>query len=273
MSPPDLIENCFHLFTDLFFAYWPQPVPSRKKLLGCKIVSHRGAHDNQVVFENTLEAFERVHQAGVWGVEFDIRWTRDLCPVVFHDPDLKRLFQSDERISELTRDQIRKQYPLIPDLAEVIQRYGKKLHLMVEIKKEPYPQPEYQNQVLKNLFAPLTPRTDFHIMSLSPEMFPLISFTDRSCLLPIAETNFIRLSRLAFEQHYGGITGHYLFLSNGLLQKHRNRQQGAGTGFPRSRNAFFRELNRGIDWIFSNHALELQDIRNQTLQQLSPRNR
>lgn len=271
MAVPPLIEDLFLIGTDLFFAHWPQPVPTRKELLDCRIVSHRGEHDNQVVFENTIDAFDRVDQAGVWGIEFDIRWTRDLCPVVFHDPDLKRLFQSDMRISELTRDELRKQAPLIPDLAEVIQKYGKKLHLMVEIKKEPYPKPEYQNQVLQDLFAPLTPRTDYHIMSLSPEMFPQLTFIDRSCFLPIAETNFTQLSRLAFEQRYGGITGHYLFLSDGLLKKHRNRRQKVGTGFPGSRNALFRELNRGIDWIFSNHALKLQEIRNRTLQQVSSR--
>lgn len=269
MTVPSLIEECFLNGTDLFFAHWPQPVPTRKKLLGCKIVSHRGEHDNQVVFENTIDAFHRVYQAGIWGIEFDIRWTQDLQPVVFHDPDLKRLFQSDRRISDLTRDEIRKRYPLIPDLAEVIQQYGKKLHLMVEIKKEPYPQPEYQNQVLQELFAPLIPRTDYHIMSLAPEMFPQLTFVDCSCFLPIAEANFIQLSRLAFEKQYGGITGHYLLLFNGLLNKHRRRHQKVGTGFPASRNALFRELNRGIDWIFTNHALPLQDIRNQALQQVS----
>lgn len=271
MPAPELIESCFLSLTDLFFARWPQPVPSREKLLNCKIVSHRGEHDNQTVIENTIEAFHRVHQAGIWGIEFDIRWTRDLHPVVFHDPDLKRLFQSDLRISELTRSEIRKQFPRIPDLGEVIQQYGKKLHFMVEMKKEPYPDPEHQNQVLKDLFAPLTPRADYHIMSLSPELFPQLTFADRSCFLPIAETNFIRLSRLAYEKGYCGITGHYLFLSNSLLKKHRNRNQKVGTGFPGSRHALFRELNRGIDWIFSNHALKLQDIRNQALQRCSIR--
>ncbi|MFH2065509.1 MAG: glycerophosphodiester phosphodiesterase family protein [Pseudomonadota bacterium] len=265
MSIPPLIESSFHFVVDLFFSRWPQPVPAMEKLKNCKIVSHRGEHDNRTVFENTMEAFDRVLEAGVWGIELDIRWTRDLHPVVFHDPDLMRLFGSDWRISEISQKELRKHFPMIPHLSEVIQKFGKKLHFMVEIKKEVYPDPSYQNEVLKSLFGSLTPRKDFHILTLSPEMFPILSFTDPSAFLPISETNFIRLSKLSREKRYGGITGHYLFLSNPLLKKHRKIRQKIGTGFISSRNALFRELNRDIDWIFSNHAVKLQSIRNEFL--------
>ncbi|MBW1898832.1 MAG: hypothetical protein JRI61_07215 [Deltaproteobacteria bacterium] len=136
---------------------------------------------------------------------------------------------------------------------------------MLEIKKEFYPDPEYQNQVLQKIFAPLRPFKDFHILSLSPEMFPLITFIDKSIFLPIAELNFTALSSMALKNNYCGITGHYLFLSNSILQKHRSVGQKIGTGFISSRNALFRELNRGVDWIFSNHAEKLQHIRNHYL--------
>ena len=36
--------------------------------------------------------------------------------------------------------------------------------------------------------------------------------------------------------------------------------------FPSSRNTLFRELNRGIEWIFSNDAVALQHIRDDYLQ-------
>lgn len=266
MSVPPFIENSFHFIVDLFFSKWPQPIPTREKLKNCKIVSHRGEHDNRTIFENTMEAFDHARAAGAWGIEFDIRWTKDLHPVVFHDPDLKRLYGSDCRISEISQDDLRKQFPMIPHLAEVIQHFGKKLHFMVEIKKEVYPNPAHQNQVLTSLFRSLTPEKDFHILTLSPEMFPILSFVRKTAFLPIAETNFIRLSRQAWENRYGGITGHYLFLSNPLLKKHRKIGQKTGTGFISSRNALFRELNRDIDWIFSNHAAKLQGICNKILE-------
>jgi glycerophosphoryl diester phosphodiesterase len=140
---------------------------------------------------------------------------------------------------------------------------------MVEIKEEAYPDPEYQNQVLKNLFNSLTPKKDFHILSLCPEMFSVLTFTHKSAFLPVSEMNFLRLSRLALKNQYCGISGHYLFLSDLLLKKHRNIGQKIGTGFISSQNSLFRELNRGIDWIFSNHTLKIQRIRNQWLEKVS----
>ncbi len=267
MSVSPLIENSFHFLVDLFFAGWPQPVPTLEKLKDCKIISHRGEHDNRTVIENTMQAFDIAKKAGVWGIEFDIRWTKDLYPVVSHDPTLIRLFHTSRRISELSRDELKQDFPMIPSLSDVIQKYGKTLHLMVEIKEEAYPDPEYQNQVLKTLFSPLTPKKDFHILSLCPEMFSILTFVHKSAFLPVSEMNFIHLSRLAFKNRYCGISGHYLFLSNLLLKKHRNIGQKTGTGFISSRNVLFRELNRGIDWIFSNHAVRLQNILNEMIEQ------
>jgi len=260
MSVPPLIESSFHFLVDLFFSGWPQPVPTPTRLRNCKIVSHRGEHDNRTVIENTMPAFDTAQKAGVWGIEFDIRWTKDLHPVVFHDPSLSRLFHIERRISEFSRNELQQDFPMIPSLSDVIQKYGKTLHLMVEIKEEVYPDPEYQNQVLKNLFNPLTPKKDFHILSLCAEMFSILTFVHKSAFLPVSEMNFLRLSKLAFKNRYCGISGHYLFLSDLLLKKHRNIGQKTGTGFISSKNVLFRELNRDIDWIFSNHAVRLQNI-------------
>jgi glycerophosphoryl diester phosphodiesterase len=269
MSIPPIIENSFHFIVDLFFSKWSQPVPTQIKLENCKIISHRGVHDNQSVFENTIQAFDIALEAGIWGIELDIRWTKDLHPVVFHDPDLIRLFHADYKISKTLLRELQHNFPMIPTLADVIQKYGKKLHLMVEVKKEVYPKPDFQNQLLKNLFTSLKPQKDYHILSLSTEMFPILTFCPKSAFLPISEMNFMRLSKQALKNKYCGITGHYLFLSNYLLKKHRKISQNIGTGFISSRNALFRELNRDIDWIFSNDAVKLQRIRDQLLGKVS----
>ncbi|MFO7558447.1 MAG: glycerophosphodiester phosphodiesterase [Desulfobacterales bacterium] len=265
MSIPAFIEKSFQLATDLIFSIWPQPVPGGKQLMNCKIISHRGEHDNRTIFENTIPAFENSLQNNIWGIELDLRWTKDLHPVIFHDSNLERLFHSNIEISQLRLAELQKNFPLIPTLDEVVEKFGKKLHLMLEIKKEFYPEPDYQNQVLQKIFAPLSPLKDFHILSLSPEMFPIITFVDQSSFLPIAELNFTALSNMALKNNFCGITGHYLFLSNSILQKHWSVGQKVGTGFISSRNALFRELNRGVDWIFSNHAEKLQHIRDHYL--------
>jgi glycerophosphoryl diester phosphodiesterase len=73
------------------------------------------------------------------------------------------------------------------------------------------------------------------------------------------------LSRLALRRRYGGIAGHYLMLSDRLIARHQQAAQETGTGFVESRNCLFRELNRGVHWIFSNHAAGLQAMRNALL--------
>jgi len=243
---------------DRFYAGWPQRFPGEKRLRQCKIVSHRGEHDNRLVLENTMAAFEGVRDAGVWGVEFDIRWTRDLEPVVFHDPGTGRIFGRECKIREMTFEEVKLRFPLIPSLKDVISGFGKTLHLMVEIKAEPYPDPAGQNRRLKDLFAGLVPGEDFHLMSLVPGMFRFINFVPAPFFLPIAGADIGALSRVALQNGYGGITGHYLLLTRRMIRRHRNREQKVGTGFVASRNTLYREINRGVDWIFSNRAAELQ---------------
>jgi len=259
------LEKWFLQGVDLFYEKMPQFFPDTEKLKQCKIISHRGEHDNKIVYENTISAFNRVYEAGVWGIEFDVRWTRDLQPVVFHDRDLQRVYKSDTKISKVTLTELKMNCKLIPTLSEVIQKYGKKIHFMVEIKKEAYPDPEYQKNVLKDLFHELTPQVDFHFIALKSEMFMFINFVPSSTFVPSARLNVKQLSDLALIKSYGGIAGHYLLINDNLLKKHHAQNQCIGTGYIRSKNSLFRELNRGVEWIFSNHAVKLQGICNSLL--------
>ena len=255
---------------DFFYAHLSQPIPDKELLKQCKIVAHRGEHDNKTVFENTIAAFDRVKEAGVWGIEFDIRWTKDLQPVVFHDRNLQRVFKSDVEVNKVTLSELKEHCNLIPSLSEVIQKYSKTLHLMVEIKEEKYPDLVYQNNVLKDLFSQLTPQVDFHFISLRPEMFMLINFVPSSTFLPSARFNVKRLSNLSLWKNYRGVAGHYFLITDTMLKKHHKQKQLVGTGFIGSKNCLSRELNRGVEWIFSNNAVELQNIRNSLLKPKPP---
>jgi glycerophosphoryl diester phosphodiesterase len=254
------IEKSFKRLANALFATLPRPLPNTERLRGCKIVSHRGEHDNRQVFENTLAAFDSVRDGGVWGIELDIRWTKDLQPLVFHDADFRRLFHSSLAVNRMTMAEVKAEFSVIPSLEEVILRYGKELHLMVEIKKEVYPNPDYQIQVLRDLFSQLEPQKDFHVLSLAPEMFEFMDFVPSQTFLPIAEVNVFKLSKMAIKKKYGGMTGHYLFVTDRVKRRHQGIGQKVGTGFANSRNCLFREINRGVDWIFSDKALEMQSI-------------
>ena len=261
-----IFEQALLILIDGFYAVRPQPFPGKDRLADCKIVSHRGEHNGRSVFENTLTAFDGAKAAGVWGIECDLRWTKDLQPVIIHDPDLVRVFGLDVKVCDVTLAEIKSACDGVPSLEEVIRRYGKQLHIMLEIKKEVYPDPARQNRVLADKFSALVPRKDFHIMTLSPSMFRIIDFVPQSTFIPISRLNFRKLSELAWHENYCGVAGHYLFLTKSILKKHREKQQKVGTGYVASKNCLFRELNRGIEWIFSNNAAELQAIVQQLMQ-------
>jgi len=82
----DFLQHMAMKAVDRVMAGIPQPVPNQIALRNCKIISHRGEHDNISAIENTLPAFDNARANGVWGIEFDIRWTADLVPVIIHDP-------------------------------------------------------------------------------------------------------------------------------------------------------------------------------------------
>lgn len=260
MSLVDRLENLLLPLVDSIFARIPQPPPNPGRLKACKLISHRGEHDNRRVFENTMAAFDAAADSGVWGIELDIRWTKDLCPVVIHDPGLSRVFGLPTLVAESSAGELARHCPRVPTLAEVIARFGGRVHLMVEVKASAFHSPERQNRVLDELFSVLEPVRDFHFLGLEPAVFRRISFAPESSFIPVARLNFRELSRLALKEGYGGVAGHYTLVGAAAIARHHRAGQGVGTGYPRSRNCLFRELNRGVEWVFSNHAARLQAL-------------
>lgn len=98
--------------------------------------THRGYFDNKSIFENTCSAFKKSIEHG-FGIELDVRLTKDEVLVVFHDKSLKRLFKQDMLISELTYEAL-KEYTFdgekIPTFESVLNLVNGKVSLIVEIK-------------------------------------------------------------------------------------------------------------------------------------------
>ena len=67
-------------------------------------LSHRG--NSKEFIENSLEAFESVVKKGYKYIETDLRLTLDGHVVTFHDEDLKRLFDLDIKIKNLTLKEV-----------------------------------------------------------------------------------------------------------------------------------------------------------------------
>lgn len=102
--------------------------------------AHRGLHDiRSGIVENTLPAFEAARDAG-YGIELDVRFSRDLRLVVFHDDDLLRLAGDARKVRQLSEDELRA-LPLlgndaarIPSFGEVLAAIDGRVPLLIELK-------------------------------------------------------------------------------------------------------------------------------------------
>jgi len=69
------------------------------------LLGHRGS--SLLWPENTLEAFINALNAGADGFELDVMVTTDGVPVLFHDPNLKRLHGMDVWVEQVSYDQLK----------------------------------------------------------------------------------------------------------------------------------------------------------------------
>ncbi len=259
-----LLEAVFQALADRYVATRPTAEPSSARLAAARIVSHRGEHDNRLVPENALAAFDRADLAGVWGLELDLRWTADGRPVVFHDEDLRRLAGCRRRLCDLTLRRARSIFPSLATLPEVVARYGRRRHLMIEVKNEVYRDFHLKTAALADTLAPLEPVRDYHLLSLDPKLFAYLGFAPPRALVPIAWGSATAFSRMALERGYGGVCGHFLLVGQAMLQRHHRHHQQVGCGMVASARGLYREICRGTDWIFSNRAAALtQPVRRQ----------
>ncbi len=258
MPVPFILRNIFLRLADAACDRRPCAVPDRRRLQTCKIISHRGSFDNRKILENTLAAFDRAAGAGVWGLEMDVRWTRDMVPVVCHDPTLSRVHGLRQSIAGLSRNELSTACPAVPSLDEVVARYGHRLHLMIEIKEQHRPASSLQEASLLKSLQPLEPIRDYHLLALDTAILDDFRKFPPQVRVLVSESWPAPASRRVLDHNWGGFCGHYLLVGKTMLHRHHQRHQQVGTGYPGSLNCLLRELNRGVDWIFSNHAARLQ---------------
>jgi glycerophosphoryl diester phosphodiesterase len=99
-----------------------------------KKIGHRGVKG--VKLENTTESILEAERLGFHMAEIDIQMTKDEKVIVFHDYDLKRIFDHKGKISELTYDEltgITDKIPLLEDIIKIIKNGN--LELNIEIKE------------------------------------------------------------------------------------------------------------------------------------------
>lgn len=101
--------------------------------------AHRGLHSkDKVITENSLAAFERAANFG-YGIELDIRLSKDGQVVVFHDDRLNRVCGYDARVDELDYSDLIKLHlcdtdEKMPLFTDVLKLIDGRVPVIVEIK-------------------------------------------------------------------------------------------------------------------------------------------
>jgi glycerophosphoryl diester phosphodiesterase len=154
------------------------------------LLGHRGARVPQLP-ENTLAAFDWSLQAGCDGFEFDVRCSKDRQLVVVHDARVCGLEVARSTYAELQQrweERVVPRLPLtqrrslsheqlaLPCLQDVLQRYGKRAFLDIELKVS-----GLEDAVLQALHD--TPPAKFVVSSFLPNV--LATFRQKDEAIPL----------------------------------------------------------------------------------------
>jgi len=178
--------------------------------------------------------------------------------VIHHDPHLGRLHgRPDLIIAEVDFATLRKAAPGVPHLAEVVERYGGHMHLMLEIK-ESWRQRREVTDVVSRALADLEPGADFHLLSLVPDHLEGFKLIPPSAYVDVAWLNPAETIAANRRLGHGGISGSFVFLGPRRMRELRGEGKKIGTGFVEFGGALRREATREVDWIFTDQILRLQ---------------
>ena len=126
----------------LLVAYAVLTYPGKRRFLSPELLgvpyAHRGLHD-ELHAENSLSAF-RLAVEGGYGIELDVRLSKDGRLVVFHDDTLDRVCGKEGKVIDFTAAELAEIHLSgteegIPTLAEVLALVGGRVPLLVEIKE------------------------------------------------------------------------------------------------------------------------------------------
>ncbi|MCM4168094.1 hypothetical protein KCTC52924_03647 [Arenibacter antarcticus] len=78
----------------------------QEKLNKYHLIAHRGGVVDNQTAENSLASLKKASEEGYWMVEVDLRITQDSVLIIHHDPDFKRYYGVNKKVSEMNWDEI-----------------------------------------------------------------------------------------------------------------------------------------------------------------------
>lgn len=250
------LESFLNTAANLTLGLFAKSPPDELKR-NTKLVAHRGIHENGLAGENSRDAFRLAIEHKLYGIEFDVRWTKDDVPVIHHDTDCRRIFDCPRVISESTIAELKQDVPGILTLEEVILQYSQKIVFMIELKESLRGHPARSDR-LEKLLSRLIPRRHFYLLALDPHILESVSFVSKKAMMAVSLRDVNTTLKQTLNFGYGNISGPFALLTQNHLKLCRENGIAVGTGFIESRGALYRELNRGVDLIFTNCPIRLK---------------
>lgn len=118
------------------------------------LLGHRGTRASAGIAENSYAAFDLALQHGCDGFEFDVRLTACGSALVCHDPKVGKVTIASAQAEQL---------PQLPQMKDVIERYGQRAFLDIELKVK-----DLESKVLTAL-GNFPPAQGNVVSSFSPE--------------------------------------------------------------------------------------------------------
>ena len=123
-----------------FYMIWPgKRRPEMERFKRVKY-AHRGLHDATKA-ENSMSAFAAAKEMG-FGIELDVRLSKDGELVVFHDNNLTRVVGKEGKVIDYTAEELANMSLLgtsdgIPTLRQVLELIDGSVPLLIEVKMDP----------------------------------------------------------------------------------------------------------------------------------------
>ena len=173
--------------------YMIAPGKKREKMEKYKSVkfAHRGLHNSERA-ENSMSAFAAAKELG-FGIELDVRLSKDGELVVFHDDNLSRVAGKEGKVIDFTAEELSKMSLCgtgegIPTLKQVLELIDGTVPLLIEMKVEPGTEgvPEKLVEVLEGYGG------DFIVESFNPVALRTLKGLRPDILRGILSTEYMK---------------------------------------------------------------------------------
>lgn len=247
--------NIVKTVLDFILSLYPVKLHKDKKVEDIIFVGHRGIKGNKNIKENTFEAFDLAVKSGCNGLEFDVHLTDDNKIVITHDKTLNRVFNINVDVTEYKYPEIKKIFPGIILIEELFQRYKKNnLLFFIEIKKQITKEKDIilSKQVLK-ILQDNDIKDRCRIITLDYDL--LLYYSEKGIkLYPIYLFFPHKAVKFAEKNKLSGVFGNYILTGKNQIKELIKNGFETGTGYLEYKNSTYREINKGVKFIFTERA-------------------